>query len=95
MKTGTTSTGFQYEFDERNANDMRFVDLIANISAEETPEFEKIAGLSRMLEMLLGKEQKVALYEHIGLRNEGRVPPADLEIALAEILRGGGDAVKN
>jgi hypothetical protein len=95
MKTGTTSTGFRYEFDEQNANDMRFVDLIAMISAEATPDFEKISGLSRLLEMLLGREQKAALYEHIGLSHEGRVPPAELELALAEILQGGGDAVKN
>lgn len=95
MKAGTTSTGFAYEFDERNADDMRFVDLIADITAADTPEFEKMAGVSKLLVMLLGKKQKTALYEHIGARHEGRVPFAELEQALTEIMQGGGDAVKN
>lgn len=95
MKTGTTSTGFKFQFNEAKADDMRFVDLIATIADEKTPDFERLAGCSRLVEMLLGKEQKAALYEHIGAANDGRVPYADLEKALAEIMAGGGDAVKN
>lgn len=95
MKSGITSTGFRYEFDETRADDMRFVDLIAEISDENAPEFERLHGCSRLIEMLLGKEQKAALYDHIGQTHDGRVPYADLEKALAEIMQGGGDAVKN
>lgn len=93
MKTGSTSTGFKFSFDEANADDMRFVDLIAAISDETTPDFERLAGCSKLVELLLGKEQKAALYDHIGKANNGRVPYAELEKALAEIMQG--SAVKN
>lgn len=95
MKTGTISNGFHYEFDETRADDMRFVDLIVEATGEESGEFEKLHATSKMLDMLLGKEQKKALYDHIGKDYDGRVPSAELEKALTEIMQGGGDAVKN
>lgn len=95
MKTGTTSNGFRFEFDEARADDMRFVDLIVEATDEEAEEFKKLSATSKMIEMLLGKEQKKALYEHIGKDYDGRVPFAELEKALTEIMQGGGDAVKN
>ena len=58
MKTGTTTDGFSFTFDERNADDMRFVDLIAYAAAEDTPEFEKLAAASRMIEMLIGSPER-------------------------------------
>lgn len=48
-----------------------------------------------MIEMLLGKEQKKALFDHIGKSYDGRVPFAEVNKALTEIMQGGGDAVKN
>lgn len=95
MKTGTTSDGFRFTFDETRADDMRVVDLIAEISDAETPEFEAVLGASKLITQLLGKEQKTALYDHIGKQHDGRVPFAALEKALLEILQAGGDAVKN
>ena len=93
MKTGTTSTGFAYAFDERNADDMRMIELIALSDDPTASEFQKLAATTKILEMLLGKEQKAALYEHIGESNEGRVPVADLMTALKEIMEG--DSLKN
>lgn len=95
MKTGTTSTGFAFQFDERNADDMRMVELIALGDDDTASEFQKLAASSKILEMLLGKEQKAALYDHIGKSNEGRVPLADLMKAMAEIMNAGGDSLKN
>ena len=95
MKTGTTSTGFAFKFDERNADDMRMVELIALGDDETASEFQKLAASSKVLEMLLGKEQKAALYDHIGKSNDGRVPLADLLKAMAEIMNAGGDSLKN
>lgn len=95
MKTGTTSTGFAFKFDERNADDMRMVELIALGDDDTASEFQKLAASSKILEMLLGKEQKAALYEHIGKSNDGRVPLADLMKAMAEIMNAGGDSLKN
>lgn len=95
MKSGTTSTGFPYTFDERNADDMRFVDLIAETMDDKATEFDKISAVSKLISMLIGKEQKKKLYDHIGRSYDGRVPFAELEKALTEIMQGGGDAVKN
>lgn len=96
MKTGITSTGFKFEFDETRLDDMRFVDVLAVVLGEEASEFDKIAGVSQLITMLLGKEMKKALYEHIGAAHDGRVPRADLEAALEEIMAAAGeDAEKN
>lgn len=96
MIKGTTSTGFQYEYDETRLDDMRFVDVLAIVVDPEAPQFEKIAGASRLLTMLLGEDMKKALYAHIGKNHDGRVPRADLEAALEEIMQGQAkDAEKN
>ena len=95
MKTGTTSTGFAFQFDEQNADDMRMVELIAVSDDDSASEFQKLAASTKILEMLLGKEQKAALYEHIGKSHNGRVPVVDLMNALKEIMNAGGDPLKN
>lgn len=96
MRKGTTSTGFAYEFEEERLDDMRFVDVLAVVVDPEAPQFDKISGVSRLLAMLLGEDMKKALYEHIGARHDGRVPRAELEAALEEIMAGSGkDAEKN
>ena len=95
MKAGTTSTGFHYEFDEARADDMRFVELIVTSMDENASEFDKLAAVSKIIVLLLGEEQKKALFEHIGKSYDGRVPFVELNKALTEIMQGGGDAVKN
>lgn len=96
MKRGTTSTGFVYEFDETRLDDMRFVDTLAVVLDPEAPEFDKISGASRLVTMMLGPELKKQLYDHIGKAHGGRVPRADLEIALEEMMSAAGkDAEKN
>ena len=88
MKTGTTSSGFSYQFDEARADDMRLVDLIAVTMDEDTGEFERLSASSKVIELLLGKEQKAALFEHIGQSHDGRVPFTVLEKTLTEIMQG-------
>ena len=66
MIKGTTSTGFEYEYDEEHLDDMRFVDVLAVVVDPEAPPFEKIAGASQLLTMLLGADMKKALYGHRG-----------------------------
>ena len=96
MKDGNTSTGFHYSFDEQNLDDMRFVDVLTVVVDENSSMLDKLAGTSKLLEMLLGKEQKAALYEHIGKGYNGRVPREELEKALEEIMNGAGEeAEKN
>lgn len=96
MRKGTTSTGFAFEFDEERLDDMRFVDILAVVVDPEAKQFDRIAGASRLLTMLLGDELKAALYEHIGKAHGGRVPRAEVEAALEEIMASAGkDAEKN
>ena len=96
MKEGITSTGFRYQFDERNLDDMRFVDVLTVVVDDKSSLLDKMTGVSRLLAMLLGEDQKEALYKHIGESYGGRVPRADLENALEEIMNGAGeDAEKN
>ena len=96
MKKGTTSTGFAFEFDEERLDDMRFVDILAVVVDPEAKQFDRIAGASRLLTMLLGDELKDKLYTHIGKAHGGRVPRAEVEAALEEIMSAAGkDAEKN
>lgn len=97
MTKGTTSGGFPFTFDEMRLDDMRFVDALAVVVDPDAAALDKTAGLSKLIEMLLGAEQKKALYAFIGAKHEGgRVPVAELEEALREIMQGAGkDAEKN
>ena len=65
MRSGTTSTGFNYEFDEQRLDDMRFVDVLAEVMDPNGPKFEKVSGISKLIRMLLGEEMKEKLYDHI------------------------------
>lgn len=96
MINGKTSAGFEFSFDETRLDDMRFVDVLAVVVDPAAPEFDRIAGASKLTEMLLGKELKAQLYQFIGAQHDGRVPRAELEQALTEIMAAGGkDAEKN
>ena len=67
MRSGTTSSGFKFKIDEVDLNDMEFIELMAE--AEENP-----LKYPKMVERMLGKEQKKKLYDHVRTK-EGRVPP--------------------
>ena len=96
MKNGVTASGFEYEFDERNLDDMRFVDILTVVVDDNSSLLDKLSGISKLLTMLLGDEQKKRLYDHIGKDYDGRVPREALENALEEIMNGAGkDAEKN
>lgn len=96
MVKGTTSDGFAFEYDESRLDDMRFVDVLVEVVDPDAGLLAKMKGISRMLDMLLGKDLKAALYDHIGRSHDGRVPRAELEKALEEIMSAAGkDAEKN
>lgn len=96
MVKGTTSGGFAFAYEAERLDDMRYVDILAVVIDPEAPRFDKIAGASKLLTMLLGPGMKKALYDHIGAQHGGRVPRAELETALEEIMAAAGkDAEKN
>ena len=95
MRKGTTSSGFPFEFDEQRANDMRVLRYIRDLIDDAATPLQRTAALVDLPVLLLGNAQTDALYAHLGALHEGRVPPADLERELTEIMQSGGDAVKN
>ena len=88
MKTGTLSNGFEYEIDEAIFDDMRFLDALA-----EADEGDPLAA-SRVGSMLLGKEQKKALYKQLQ-NSDGRVPIGATLDCVKEIMEQLGDETKN
>lgn len=91
MRKGKTSSGFVYEFDETRLDDMRFVDVMAVVVDENAKEFDQIVAVSKLVEMLLGKDLKEKLYTHLAKQNGGRVPISAFKNALQEIMTGSGE----
>lgn len=89
MRKGILSNGFEYEFDEANADDMEFLDTLAVVMNDDAEDSEKLVATSKLSDMLLGREQKTRLYAHIRKDHGGRVPVAVFQKLLAEILAGG------
>lgn len=91
MVKGVTSGGFAFEYDEARLDDMRYVDILTKVIDPASSLLDKVSGASRLVSMLLGEPMKAALYAHIGAAHEGRVPRAELETALAEIMTAAGE----
>ena len=88
MKAGELANGFKYEIDEAIFDDMNFLDALA-----EADEGDPLAA-SRVCKILLGKEQRKALYKQ--LENEGgRVPIEAAFECVKEIMDQLGDESKN
>lgn len=75
---GTTSTGFNYEFDETLFEDLEFIELLADAD-ENGMQFPKF------LVRLLGDEQKKKLYDHVRSEN-GRVSILDVKREVVEMM---------
>ena len=97
MKTGTLKNGFVFEFDETVADDMRFVDLMAEAIDERATRIQQLKAVERLVEMLLGKEQRARLYDHIAADHGGRVPVEIFKDCFQEIMTYdyGEDSLKN
>lgn len=79
MITGETNSGFKFEIEESALDDWELLSALSEVDDGNMKMITKIP------EMLLGKEQAKALKEH--LRNEkGRVPASAMTAAIGEIL---------
>lgn len=78
MTKGVLDNGFEFEFDDSQLNDMRFVDILAGI--EDNPLL-----FSKAATMMLGKEQKERLYKYLEDEN-GRVSVELFGAAITEII---------
>lgn len=95
MKHGTTPSGFAFDFDEQRANDMRVLKHVHSVIDPEASALDKTSALLELPVLLLGKDQTDALYDHLAKLHDGRVPPAELELELVSIMKGGGENLKN
>lgn len=85
-KKKKTSSGFAYSINENALNNFELLDLFAGV--DENPLL-----LPKAIEMLLGKDGKEALYNHVRLE-DGTVPADKISDELAEIITGNKE-VKN
>lgn len=81
-----TASGFEFEVDDNVLDDMRLIDMLAALMDDDTPEFQKVVAMPKLLTFILGAEQKNALYKMIADENGGRVPIEKISAALGEIL---------
>lgn len=80
MLTGKTTAGFEYTIDEASMNNMELIDALADL------ENGDILSVSKVVTLMLGKEQKKRLYDFLRLDN-GAVPVDAVSNAVVEILQ--------
>ena len=90
MKSGTTSSGFAFEFDETRLDNLELVEQLGVILGEDSSDFERTLALPRAIGMILGAEGKNALYVHLKALHGGTVPIAAASAEIMEIM--GADA---
>ena len=79
MVKGITNSGFSYEIDAEILDDYEFLEILLKIDEGE------ISYSIKMVDMLLGEEQKKRLKEHVRTEN-GRVPATKLISEALEIF---------
>lgn len=74
-----TSSGFEIELDDNTLNNMGFLDAVTGLNDGDYSQF------SRIVPMVLGKEGRKKLYDHLRLP-DGRVPADAVDRELNEII---------
>ena len=87
MVKGKTKSGFEFEYDELKLDDMEFIEMVAGLEEDATL-------LPKLLNRVLGKEQKQKLYDHLR-EEDGRVPTQAVSDAMEEMFNAAGDQTKN
>lgn len=86
MISGKTKSGFKYSVAEERLNNYELLEAISEL--EEDPMV-----LTRVVDLLLGKEQKKTLKDHVRTE-DGLVPTEKLSEEITEIFQGQNE-VKN
>lgn len=81
MVTGKTDSGFNFSIDIEKLDDMRFIEALAESETTDSP-----AASIKVLEFMLGKDQKEALYKHLEEEN-GRVPASKFKQEMEDIMQ--------
>lgn len=84
---GKTKAGFEFEVDSNAGDNMEFLDAL--VEADENPAY-----FSKVVTILLGREQKKKLYDSVRDKN-GVVHVEAVSNALVDIFDAMGNGVKN
>lgn len=87
-KTGTTQSGFAFSIPEENLDNMELLDALAELNENDPLQ------VSTVCRLLLGKDQRRRLYDHLRTP-AGNVPIQAVTEAIGEIFNACGDAGKN
>lgn len=85
---GETSTGFSFSIPAHNLDNMELIDAIAGLNDADP------LAMSRVVVLLLGKEQRKSLYDHVR-RKDGTVPSEQVGNEMTEIFTLSNKEVKN
>ena len=88
---GKTSTGFEYEFDERILTDWRLTTAI--VETQDADDLKKLKAAQEISRLLLGKEGEKKLMDHVAKLNDGFVPSDKFLGELMDIVKS--NKVKN
>lgn len=88
MISGKTSSGFEFELPENVINNMELVDALAESSDTD------MLSVSRVVRLLLDKDQRQRLYDHVRAE-DGRVPIDAVSEEVAEIFQAFSQPGKN
>ena len=88
MICGKTESGFEFQLDESALDDMRLVDALADLEDGDP------LSISRVLSLLLGKEQRSRAYTHLS-GADGRVSVEAASSFVVEIFQALGQQGKN
>lgn len=87
MKTGKTSTGFEFKIEDDALDDYELLEVISKVDRGD------YGRITEMVEILLGTEQKEKLKEHV--RNEnGKVSTTKLMDEVKDIFEASNE-IKN
>lgn len=78
MIKGITDSGFEFEIDERQLDNMEFMEALADAS-------EDGVSISKAIRLALGADQKKRMYDFVRT-DDGRVPTTDALGLFTEIL---------
>lgn len=86
-----TSSGFEFRIDDAARNDMEFLETLIAMKEDER---SRAVYCPKLIRILLGEDQKKALYEHCRDSETGRVPITSVMSEFEEILLSLDEAKK-
>lgn len=87
-----TSSGYECTPNEKIRNDWRFVELLEECDSDSV--VRQVAGIKKMLHLMLSKEDIQALYDHVA-EEDGTIPTDKIMKEVTEIMEGMRKELKN